>query len=72
MIEQPEVVLASEVKTGAESTVKQACTHVSGLLHDCKFSLVEKKGKEEKKKDVIQTFLVSNHRGMNRLCDQFH
>lgn len=43
MIEQPEVVVASEVKTAAESAVKQACTLISGLLHDCQFSSVENK-----------------------------
>lgn len=45
MIEEPEVVVASEVKTAAESAVKQACTPVSGLLHDCQFSSVENKNR---------------------------
>lgn len=49
MIEQPEVVMASEVKTAAESAVKQACTLISGLLHDCQFSSVENENRGEKK-----------------------
>lgn len=48
MIEQPEVVMASEVKTAAESAVKQACTLISGLLHDCQFSSVENKNRRKK------------------------
>lgn len=49
MIEQPEVVMVSEVKTAAESAVKQACTLISGLLHDCQFSSVENENRGEKK-----------------------
>lgn len=48
MMEQPEVVAASEVKNAAESAAKQACTLTSGLLHDCQFSSVENKNRRKK------------------------
>ncbi len=48
MIEQPEVLVASEVKTAAESAVKQACTLVSGLLHDSQFSSVGNKNRRKR------------------------
>lgn len=48
MIEQPEVLAASEVKTAAESAVKQARTLISGLLHDSQFSSVENKNRKKR------------------------
>lgn len=51
MIEQPEVVVASEVKSAAESAAKQACTLVSGLLHDCQFSSALDNNRRKKKPD---------------------
>lgn len=48
MIEQPEVVMASEVKTAAESAVKQARTLLSGLLQDCQFPSVENKNRRKR------------------------
>lgn len=48
MMEQPEVVAPSEVKSAAESAVKRACTLISGLLHDCQFSSVENKNRRKR------------------------
>lgn len=62
MIEQPEVVMASEVKTAAESAVKQACTLISGLLHDCQFSSVENENRGEKKAESKLLVATTNPR----------
>lgn len=52
VIEQPEVVVASELKTAAESAVMQACTLVIGLLHDCQIFISREK--EKKKRRLCQ------------------
>lgn len=68
MIEQPEVVVASEVKTAAESAVKQACTLISGLLHDCQFSSVENKNRRKKARSKLRVAAPNPRRD----CYQFY
>lgn len=69
MTEQPEVVVASEVKTAAESAVKQACTVISGLLHDCQFSSVENKNRRNR--GMIQ-IAHSNNQSKKRFSRKFY
>lgn len=60
------MVVACEVKTTAEYVVKQACTLISGLLHDCQFSSLENRMRSKKGIDSIflQQHLTLEGRGV--------